>query len=605
MVCGYAKTYAPNHRGVAHKKSQRMRHRSLKGKKEGGSRPGDKGGIDELVDSGEDAGNIDANPVETRSPTLSPAGFSTAIPTPNKDHENPPGTDIGKRPTGSPSLLESYRPSMMPSIGPMKVSDSPSPMPTFGPSLVPLPETTGIPSIAPTYIEKEESNPEPNDQPQGVGTLTIDPSDPLGFVCGGESERVTTTSGEIFVPFIYELWLEDSSVNFGETLSRVEAAMTRAVAEALLGCANRRTLIQQIVTAVSSAPEDIEYATGGCSDVTGCHRMDGRLTLETLEATGQEEMEIVCGALQIIQDSVAGVAATTWGVGGIRYEESTTLCGDMTDSIQGDIESKGQFAADSSTRSTLGGGATVAIALVGLVVFATGLFVARRRRKFAARDAVSELPCKDMMSLQLSYTNSSSPRTGFFGGASYTILADIQSMGSADPNVSLDQASSAGSPQCRPTTTDNVDADLFGSKNAFLFPMDAFDLQPDRLSLHSSEGGFTASDQDEVHSDSGSFTPYATPAHLMQHQLTPPKGDSPPSGFSSLNDDDDDLQEKKVSSPGYPGLSSLLGQASDSEGTDDDRSVVQFLDGGVSILKMSHLEGTPQDDSTEDDIHLV
>ena len=93
----------------------------------------------------------------------------------------------------------------------------------------------------------------------------------------------------------------------------------------------------------------------------------------------------------------------------------------------------------------------------------------------------------------------------------------------------------------------------------------------------------------------------------MQHQLTPPKGDSPPSGLSSFNYDDehDDLQEKKVASPDYPGLSSLLGQASDSEGTDDDRSVVQFLDGGVSLLKMSDLEGTHQHDTSDDDVHLV
>ena len=608
MVDGHIESYSSSHRRVVHATNKRRKHRSLKGKKQAGTWSDDQSTIEESVDSGEDSGNEEENLTDTSSPTMFPSVITTVISAPSKDNDPPPGTEAEtKSPGNPPSTLDSHRPAMMPSVGPSMASNHPSSIPTMGPSPKPSPEPTRMLTSAPIFIDEDESIPEPNDQPDDVGTLIIDPNDPLSYVCAGESGQVTTSSvalGSLYVPFTYELWLEDTSVNFGETLLRVEAAMTRAVAEALLGCASRRYMLQQLVTGVSSAPDDVENGTGGCSDITGCHQMDGTLTLETLDTTGQEEMEIVCGALRAIQDSVATVAATTSGVGAIRYEESTILCGDMPDSIQGGSESKARIPADSSTG--LGGGATVAIAFVGLVVLAAGLFVARRHRKRASLDAVAEVPCKDVMSLQLSYTNSSSPRTGFFGGASYTILADIQSMGSADPNGSSDLPSSAGSPPRRATTTGNMDADLFGPRSAFPFPMDAIDPQSDR-SLHSSEGGFIPSDQDDAYSDSERFPAYATPVHLMQHQLTPPKGDSPPSGLSSFNYDDehDDLQEKKVASPDYPGLSSLLGQASDSEGTDDDRSVVQFLDGGVSLLKMSDLEGTHQHDTSDDDVHLV
>jgi hypothetical protein len=133
------------------------------------------------------------------------------------------------------------------------------------------------------------------------------------------------------------------------------------------------------------------------------------------------------------------------------------------------------------------------------------------------------------------------------------------------------------------------------------------DPLPNRLSLQSSEGGSIDSDEKDMNDDGGSLmaysTPYATPVHLKHQQTTSHKG-NPPSGVSSFDDEDesDDLQKKKVSSPSYPGLTSLLGQASDSEGTDDDRSVVQFLDGSVSHLKMSDLEATHRHDSSDDDI---
>lgn len=362
----------------------------------------------EPVDGAEDA----ENGGDASSSSPSPAEIPNVRPTPN-NFEDSPEVEAGMEdPSSSLSLSPSHSPSMIPSFSPtVVISSKPTKMPSFSP-------TNGWP-------------PEEDETFEESRTLVIDPNDPRAFICGTGSTSAAappSTARTLSVTYIYELRLEDLSVNFDETLPRVEAAMAKTVAEALLPCSSRRLLQQESVIRVSSAPEDIEDTKSGCRDTTGCHRMDGRMTLETVGTTGDEEMELVCAALQAIQGSVAFLAASTAGVGAIRYEESSTWCGESIDSVQGETNSGTQLKSSSSS-SSLGGGASVAIGIAAVLVLMAGLLVARRRRNETDNDVVTEAPSKDMVGQQVSPSNFSSSQTGFFTGGGYTILADNHSVG--------------------------------------------------------------------------------------------------------------------------------------------------------------------------------
>lgn len=493
--------------------------------------------------------------------------------------------------------------------------DSPSVAPSFVPSLIAEPPQ--IASTAPIF-DVETSAPFPT---KGVDEATnqeftddiipilmIDPNDPSRFVCGTTAfTSLATSSGtsrEFLVTFVYEIWLEDPPVELDDTLPIIELAMTRAVADAYLLCTGERRLQQDLVISVASSPEDVISSELGCREVTGCSRIEGGMTLETKGTTGEEEMELACGALQVIQDSITAIATTIPGVGAMRYGGSSLWCGDTADAIEANEKRSGGAQGAGSSDSTFGSGKAVAITVASLFILGTGLLVARRRKN-ASEDAFTEAPSKDIASLQLTHTKSSSPRMGYFGGGGYDILADIHSIGSAEPELS----SGIESMTVSPCPSHHEEAEelqetmgLFKNNSMSLFPAYSMDPLPNRLSWQSSEENSSRSDGDDADNNSSTLMTYATPLQLQEMQSTPPKGGSPPNNFNPAGIEGNDVEDRNVASPVYPRLSSLLGRTSESEGTDDDRSIVQFVDGGVSLLKMSDLKGNREEASAHDDI---
>lgn len=605
-------------------------------------------------------GTDDSAPVTTTTTTAAPSYSPSPWPTEllsaaandeaDDDTDNDPsdGTDTGTATnTDSSNNIVSVIPSDPPSLIP---SDSPSLAPSALPSSADSTITstsTSVPTPSPS-LDLDLKNNSPF-----TSSYVRDPNDSTSFVCSSAAADGETTTAlddnddtrALPVTFVYELRLdEDSLVDLTAVLFQVESAMAKAVADALLTCEDdnnnnndsvrRVRRLAQGVWSVSSSPQDTEKAA--CA-IEGCHLVNGALTLHTIvgTTTGTEDMAIVCDALEIVQDpaTMTRIATSIEGVGAIRYEESNIECvGGVTEETVGDSIVEEESDGLDSNDSSLGGAATFGIALGAVVVVLAFLVVASRRRRWQGEDLTdagsNNNNSKDMLSLQPSNTMSS------IGGGGYTILADTNSL--RDPEEEQEEPdfpilSKGDADEQSWKNNKEPTKGGFGSNNFRPF-IDQTDL-PDRLSLQSSEGG-SVDDDDNGNTDtddnSDTLAHYATPFQLSsERKRSPSKKGSSPQGKSlqvgttnsksppptegaattgePREDNDNNSPRSPSGGDAYPGLSSLLGRASDSDGstTDEDRSIAQLVYGGARLLKLSDLEANHKFDdhstSSQDD----
>jgi hypothetical protein len=546
--------------------------------------------------------NPDGDPLENRVETPTPSIFlgsldpPTSSPSPwstlpqDLEEETSVGLNTSAIPSDSPSLIPSDSPSLVPSSSPSSLSSQ-------------TPSLSDFDAFTSSYI------PDPNDPGNS-------------FVCAGESAETLETlddSTALPVNFSYQLWLDDDSIDVNSVLSDVESAMTKAVADALLTCEGdngeslRWRRLAQGVRGISASPADTEKEA--CD--TGCHRIDGALTLQTLETTGAENMAVVCDALNVVQDSstMTRIATSIEGVGAIRYEDSNINCPevpqDLSDRSSIVAEEDGNALRSADEEPSLGGAATFGIAMGAVIVVLTFLGLARRRRQNLQPEDLTEAGAsnKDMLSLQPSLEPCNTMSS--FGGGGYTILAETNSLRGPEE----EEEEEPDFPMLSKGNEDEPWQDLTGGESGkgaskkispFFDPTDL----PDRLSLQSSEasseGGF---DDDQ---NSHTLAQYATPIQLSaekKKKSPASKASSPPDSLQLDTQPQaaDEIRERNsLSPPAYPGLSSLLGGASDSDGstTDEDRSVAQLVYGGARLLKLSDLEAAHDDEnstSSQDD----